>query len=532
MSNLDRDIGTEDLKIEQLVKLLREDKFLIPTFQREFVWNPVNILKLWDSIYKFYPIGSILYWETDTYLHTHRKLGGFVFPHDEDTVRKFKEWKYILDGQQRATSLLVSIMGGKERVEDNEEFDYTLYFDATDASFFFADELEKRKKKVNEKFLIRVRDVPTWPFNFYREVAVTEGFNAEIGNNLQQLSKMFLGYNISVIRIRGAGVSEVCEIFERINQEGKKLHPVDIIVARTYRNEDSASGQHGFYLRDNLNSLKNILIEQGNRFQDIDELTIIQMVSLCLRKKHTSGRNPFGITPKALENLTTQHFEANWTKCQKTILETVKFLTDLKIQGPGMLPFVYLTLPICYYFHENDNPNRDISRQWFWRYAFGLDDFSSSSDVYNFCEEFFAPLEKGEKVVIPPLTISKTRLVQTSYYYRNALSRAVLAFLANQTPLDFSDSHAIVLDNVYLQLQQAPNLHHIYPRSFLNKLKDLSSGISPDSLMNICFLRAHTNLKIGNKNPRTYFQEFEHVRDFDKILESHLIPREYLDFGK
>lgn len=100
MSNLSRDIGTEDMKIEELVKLLREDKYLIPTFQREFVWDPSSILKLWDSMFRFYPIGSLLYWETDSYLHTHRKLGGFEFPHDEDTLREFKEWKYILDGQQ------------------------------------------------------------------------------------------------------------------------------------------------------------------------------------------------------------------------------------------------------------------------------------------------------------------------------------------------------------------------------------------------------------------------------------------------
>jgi len=74
MSNLTRDIGTEDLKIEEIVKLLREDKYLIPTFQREFVWQPANILKLWDSMFRFYPIGSILYWETDSYLHTHRQI--------------------------------------------------------------------------------------------------------------------------------------------------------------------------------------------------------------------------------------------------------------------------------------------------------------------------------------------------------------------------------------------------------------------------------------------------------------------------
>jgi hypothetical protein len=191
MSNLTRDIGTEDLKIEEVVKLLREDKYLIPTFQREFVWQPANILKLWDSMFRFYPIGSILYWETDSYLHTHRQIGGFVFPHDEDTVKKFKEWKYVLDGQQRCTSLLVCMLGGKGRVEDNEDFDYTLYFDATTAEFFFADQFEKRRNAVADAaFLVRVRDVPTWGFTFYKDVSAVEGFTPDIEHNLQQLQRM------------------------------------------------------------------------------------------------------------------------------------------------------------------------------------------------------------------------------------------------------------------------------------------------------------------------------------------------------
>ena len=99
MSNLDREIKSETMKINVFVEVkLSKDKMLIPTFQRDFKWEPENIRKLWDSIYKFYPIGSILYWVTDTYLHTHRKIGGFQFPHDEDAARKFKDWEYILDG--------------------------------------------------------------------------------------------------------------------------------------------------------------------------------------------------------------------------------------------------------------------------------------------------------------------------------------------------------------------------------------------------------------------------------------------------
>lgn len=530
MTNLNREIESEVVKINTLVEeKLSKDKILIPTFQREFVWEPENILKLWDSIFRFYPIGSILYWVTDSYLHTHRKLGGFEFPHDEDTVRKFKEWAYILDGQQRATSLLVSILGGKGKVKDEENFDYTLYFDATDATFFFANELEKRKSKVNPAFLIRLKDVPTWSFSFYKEISAQDGFNKDIEHNLEQLQRIFSDYKLVLIRIQGVDVDEVCKIFERVNQEGKKLDPVDIIVARTYRNENLEKGIKGFYLRDNLQGLKKVLSSQGNRFQNIEDLTTIQMISICLRKEETGARKSFGITPKALDNLKTKDFEDNWETCQKTIFDTIKFLSDMKIHGPDLLPYRYLLFPLCYHFHKNTSPDRQISKQWFWRTAFGVEDFRRADEVYNYCGDFSGRVEQGEKPIIPKLVLSRTKLVKTSYYYRSALSRAVLAFLAKQNPLDFSDPDAEVLDNVYLLLSQAPNLHHIYPRNFLEEVKGLPEGVAIDSLMNICYLRAKTNIKIGDKNPLHYFREFKDVDNFDNILKSHLIPKEFIE---
>src|SRR5260370_42458003 len=60
MSNLQRDIGSESLKISEVIERLRKDEFLIPTFKRYFVWQPENIRKLWDSIFRFYPMGSLL----------------------------------------------------------------------------------------------------------------------------------------------------------------------------------------------------------------------------------------------------------------------------------------------------------------------------------------------------------------------------------------------------------------------------------------------------------------------------------------
>jgi len=356
-----------------------------------------------------------------------------------------------------------------------------------------------------------------------------EGFNKEIERNLEQLQRIFTDYKLVLIKIQGVDVDEVCEIFERVNQEGKKLDPVDIIVARTYRNEDLAKGIEMFYLRDNLQKLRDVLLSQVNRFQNLADLTIIQMISVCLRKEETGTRKSFGITPKALSNLKTEDFEDNWDVCQKTMFETIKFLSDMKIHGPDMLPFGYLIFPLCHHLHKNTSPNRGVAKQWFWRTAFGLEDFRRADEVYNYCTGFFDKLEQGEKPVIPQLVLSKTKLVQASYYYRSALSRAVLAFLAKQNPLDFSDPDAEVLDSVYLLLSQAPNLHHIYPRNFLEGVKELPEDIEIDSLMNICYLRAKTNIKIGDKNPLHYFWEFKSVKNFDDILESHLIPKEFIE---
>jgi len=173
------------------------------------------------------------------------------------------------------------------------------------------------------------------------------------------------------------------------------------------------------------------------------------------------------------------------------------------------------------------------SRRWFWRTALAPEEFRTSTAVYDVCENFFDPFHQGQDLTIPRLVLSKSRLRGASYNYRNVLSRAVLAFFATQSPRDFTDPHARVLDNVYLNLSQAPNLHHIYPLNFLRNLRKegkLPTGMDENSLMNICFLRARTNIRIGGKNPLTYLREFEQTTDgFDEILASHLIPREFMD---
>ncbi|MFP3975569.1 MAG: DUF262 domain-containing protein [Dehalococcoidia bacterium] len=235
---MNREISTDEETIPDFVNRLAEGKLLIPSFQREFVWGPEDIIKIWDSIYRFYPIGSILCWETTIDLNVARQLGGLLLPVDTEGNGKHGKRVYILDGQQRATSLFVSMYGGEGKVKGQSNFDFTLYFDATDATFFFANEFKKRKRKANPAFLIRLSDVPKWEDDFHQRISREPGFSQKIEQNLRQLSRVFSDYKLSFIRIKNFDVAAVCDIFERINQEGKDLQSIDIMVARTFRNYD------------------------------------------------------------------------------------------------------------------------------------------------------------------------------------------------------------------------------------------------------------------------------------------------------
>jgi uncharacterized protein with ParB-like and HNH nuclease domain len=121
----DHKISIRKKNILKFIQQLAAGDFLVPTFQRSFVWHPDNIRNLWDSLYRQYPVGSILCWQTGILLHVHRKLGGFYIPDSRKPSLGIQ--RYILDGQQRATALLVSFYGGAGQVRDHSSFDYTLY---------------------------------------------------------------------------------------------------------------------------------------------------------------------------------------------------------------------------------------------------------------------------------------------------------------------------------------------------------------------------------------------------------------------
>ena len=92
---------SELLSIRKLIERLCSGDIRIPAFQRDYIWDSDQVAFLLDSIYKIFPIGTIILWRTENRLNSEKDLGQFTLPEP----RKKYPVNYVLDGQQRITSL-------------------------------------------------------------------------------------------------------------------------------------------------------------------------------------------------------------------------------------------------------------------------------------------------------------------------------------------------------------------------------------------------------------------------------------------
>ena len=251
-SQVDR-IKPDSFGIITYLENLRRGNYQIPTFQREVVWEQNQVKQLWDSIRKFYPLGSILVWRTQTVLQNHREIGG----HQLNEPEQYQEFNYLLDGQQRTTALLTSVYGG--HLKGWKGRNTKLYIDLTvqeadevedetwQKRFLFWDEIDDqegkvfknsgRKRNFEAGVIVELEDIVKQYSHLERKLSESgySDYDATEREGLRAMKEVFDNYKLSFIELRGIEVAEVCQIFERINQAGQPLSMFDIVVAKTYR---------------------------------------------------------------------------------------------------------------------------------------------------------------------------------------------------------------------------------------------------------------------------------------------------------
>jgi len=523
---------------------LKNGEYQIPTFQRNVVWEKQNVKKLWDSIYKFYPLGSILVWKTKIKLQNHRQIGGHKFKFD---IEK-SEYQYLLDGQQRTTSLLTSLYGGE--IEGKKDFDPTLYVDVTiqnedevdDESykkrFLYFDEIDDKngeykrntpnQKKYNDGFIVKLIDIKENYDN------ILENLMEKLDNNfkhpyileLRRLKGVLDNYNLSFIELKGIEVAEVCQIFERINQAGKPLDIFDIVVAKTFR--PKTDEDKGFYLRELVDNFRNQ--ENSSLFFNISNFDYLQIIAIIIRE-HIENSRIKNITDRYLNEIKSHQIEEVWDETQKAILKTFDFFENhLNIKTPQLIPYRYFYLTITNYFYENKNPDYNFLKKYFWFYSMHDDDLlSNTTDIKNHIELMnknkFENLYEFDRFLI-----DKNQLRNATYSSKGIYSRAILSLYSSKKPKDWKfKDREVVTNNIFISTEK-PNLHHIFPLNFIENHPG-KNKLNKDSLMNIAYLTQLTNLQISDKSPLEYLKDYDDEH-FEKVLKTHLIPLEILEWAR
>jgi hypothetical protein len=539
-------IKPTDKGITTYLDELKNQDYQIPTFQRDVVWEKENVKKLWDSIYKFYPLGSILVWKTDLKLQNHREIGGHKIVNDNFNRT---EYQYLLDGQQRTTSLLTSLYGGK--IEGRDDFDPALYVDITVESsddtddesykkrFLYWDEIDdkngtfkrniSKKKKFDEGLILKLIDIKE-KYNDIQKTVIKHpeidlNFDHQYIEELGRIKQVLDNYRLSFIELKGIQVSEVCQIFERINQAGKPLDIFDIVVAKTFR--PKSASDNGFYLRDLIDGFREI---NNSRFLQLSDFDYLQILSILIRE-NIENSGIVNITPRYLNDIKTEQIETIWTDSKKAILKTFDFFENtLNLKGPQLIPYRYFYLTISNYFYQNSNPDYDFLKKYFWFNSLHRDDLlSNTTDIKNHIT-FLNKEKNKEEYQFERFLIDRDTLRKASYSSKGVSSRAILALFATNQPKDwkFTDRN-VIAENFFFSTDK-PNLHHIFPTDYIAKNPG-SNTIDNNSLMNIAYLTQITNLEISNKNPLDYICDYDKNPDFPTAIKSHLIPEQVLEWS-
>lgn len=544
MNYIDRIFPTNKGLTTYLDELLSKN-YQIPTFQRDVVWDRENVKKLWDSIYKFYPLGSILIWKTDLKLQNHRQVGGHQITETNFTRT---EYQYILDGQQRTTSLLTSLYGGS--IEGREGFDPTLYVDFTipidsetdDESyrsrFLFWDEIDDRngelryntgrKNRHNEGLIVKLIDIKNSFGNIERRLVEHSNsqykeYDHQVRKELRRIKEILDNYRISFIEVKGIQVSEVCQIFERINQAGKPLNIFDIVVAKTFK--PAAGGSKGFYLRDLVDDFRQTNQSQFLQISDLDYLHAIAVL-INWNIEDSGVRN---ITDRYLNEIKTEHILDIWSDARKALLKTFDFFENhLHIKTPYLIPFRYFYFSITAYFHQNQAPDYDFLKKYFWFYSFHNEELLSNTTHLFRHIEFLDTEKYNKQYKFERFLINRESLRIASYNSKSRLSRAVLALFASQRPRDWEHCDREVLAQNLFFSTDKPNLHHIFPTNSEYVLNNkYHNEIDNNTLLNIAYLTQITNLDITNRNPLEYLKDYDKP-EFESIIPTHFLPPDLL----
>ena len=354
--------------------------YFLPAIQRPFVWTPEQVLSLFDSLMKGYPISSFLFWdvapENKPNWQIYKFAENFRFGevHNEIAETDGRDVTLVLDGQQRLTSLMIGLRGtftvkAKHKRWDNptawsrRRLYLDLLFDPAEVEVdadqedapepAYAFELfENPPASTHGKLWLKVGEILNHGSDdaFYRfRDSVIERLpdtasrldERIVSRNLDRLHRMIWKDEIvSYYTEKDQDYDRVLGIFIRANDGGTKLSKSDLMLSMI------ASKWTDISAREEIYSLVDTLNERLDRKNDVTKDFVMKASLLLSDLDHVYQVRNFA-------NRNLEIMRANWPRIKKTLRRTMLLVNRFGIDRDNLTSLNAL-LPIAYYLHKAD----------------------------------------------------------------------------------------------------------------------------------------------------------------------------------
>ncbi|MBW4426557.1 MAG: DUF262 domain-containing protein [Nostoc desertorum CM1-VF14] len=485
-----------------LVGEIENGQIKIPQFQREFVWTMQKSAALIDSIIKGYPIGTFIFWRTNERLRSVKNIGKLDLP--EPKPGEFVD--YVLDGQQRLTSLFASLQGVILTREDGREDNFSQIFidlEAQDSEQIVITDIAGK----DEKSLISILNLLKGSF------LLLAAYSQKYHDKIQTYKNWIESYQYSIIQVKDAPIEIATEIFTRINVSGQVLSLFEIMAAKTFDYEKNFDLTEKFQeLIENLKPLN---------YETISDATVLQVVSVILSKE---------CKRQVILKLDKNSFIDVWNKSIDSIERSVEYFRNFyRIPVSHLLPYNALIVPFSYFFfHHQDKPIGDKQRyleDFFWRCSLS-GRYSSSvesklaQDIKRIDEILAGDLPTYDwSIDTSPEFIKGNGWFSTSRSY----VKAILCIYVYHQPKSFSDNSIVNVSNYWLKQANSKNYHHFFPKAHLKKQDYFDWYIN--HILNITIVDDFLNKReIKAQAPSKYMAKFQAINhDLETTMKTHLI---------
>ncbi|MEW6565064.1 MAG: DUF262 domain-containing protein [Spirochaetota bacterium] len=523
--------------IQTLLSWVTSNEIAIPEIQRPFVWDASKVRDLIDSLYKGFPIGYIIAWQNPT---VRLKDGS-----------SSKGKKILIDGQQRITALMAALLGKEIIDKDYQRKRIVIAFNPDEMMF----EVSNPAIQKDKRWIADISKIFAPEFKLLDKLKEYCTNNPEMNEekilNAFDSLKSIINIPVGLIELSPElEISEITEIFIRINSSGVTLNQADFAMSKIA--VDDRNG--GNLLRKAIDYFCHLAVEPDfikqlkendkeftstDYFQkmswlkddrdDIYDPSYTDMLRVSFTSKFHRGQLQDLVallsgrdfeTRQYKEEIAEEAFNTlregvldfmNETHFKRfvMIIRSAGFIDSSMIRSQNALNFAYILYLTLRELNYNQAKIEQLVRKWFVlsvltsRYS-GSPESQFNIDIRRVYER---PEEYINNVISAELsdtywTIALPQSMDTSL----ASSPIFNVFLAAQVKMNdkgFLSKDITVKDLLELK----GDIHHIYPKNYLKK-QNYNRGMY-NQIGNYVMAQSEINIAIGDKEPDKYFSELK-----------------------